>query len=608
MCGISGIIAKDAERYLSLQHDMVACMKHRGPDGDGVYGFGNCLIGHNRLSIIDLLSGDQPMLNAAKDIGIVFNGEIYGYQSIRQTLNYPYATTSDTEVIIALYEKYGTELLRHLPGMFAFGLWDEKKQLFFAARDRFGEKPFYYTLTTDKELIFASELKAIVANKLVKPQIDPSAVARYLSRGYVGPVNTIYKNIYSLPPAHYLTFQNGELNIKRYWNFPATTQEKLSLSDAADKFEGLFSEAVKKQMIADVEVCAFLSGGLDSTSVVKAASKINPALKTIAFGYKGELNELPYARLAADAYKTDHYEILEEGANIEDLLLELPAIYDEPFSDSSAIPTYLICKAARKFGKVVLTGDGGDELLGGYTWWYQPLLQDIAERGTGNMRAAFVMAMASAEKAKEKLSGHKSGRHWRDKFHGIKSAKQYDTVIEAAESRFIQDNLFKSLGLPNVPAFKSFWEEDGTINDAMKFDIADYMPGNILVKTDRAAMANSLELRSPFLDVELAEFCISMPGNFKTDGKSDKILLRESMGKYWPEEIQNRGKQGFGIRKGHWSDSAKLQKMYNDYLHDEHSPLYNILPFKETMEVIKQNEAIAFNMLILSVWVSQKYS
>ncbi len=593
---------------MPLQHDMVACMKHRGPDGDGVYGFGNCLIGHNRLSIIDLLSGDQPMLNAAKDVGIVFNGEIYGYQSIRQTLNYPYATTSDTEVIIALYEKHGTELLRHLPGMFAFGIWDEKKQLFFAARDRFGEKPFYYTLTADKELIFASELKAIVANKLVKPQIDPSAVARYLSRGYVGPVNTIYKNIYALPPAHYLTFQNGELNIKRYWNFPATTQESLSLSDAADKFEGLFSEAVKKQMIADVEVCAFLSGGLDSTSVVKAASKINPALKTIAFGYKGELNELPYARLAADAYKTDHYEILEEGANIEDLLLELPAIYDEPFSDSSAIPTYLICKAARKFGKVVLTGDGGDELLGGYTWWYQPLLQDIAERGTGNMRAAFVMAMASAEKAKEKLSGHKSGRHWRDKFHGIKSAKQYDTVIEAAESRFIQDNLFKSLGLPDVPAFKSFWEEEGTINDAMKFDIADYMPGNILVKTDRAAMANSLELRSPFLDVELAEFCISMPGNFKTDGKSDKILLRESMGKYWPEEIQNRGKQGFGIRKGHWSDSAKLQKMYKDYLHDEHSPLYNILPYKETMGVIKQNEAIAFNMLILSVWVSQKYS
>lgn len=608
MCGISGIIANTAERYLSIQNDMVECMRHRGPDGNGIYSFSNCLLGHNRLSIIDLVSGDQPMLNERGDIGIAFNGEIYGFHAIRQRLEYNFKTTSDTEVIIALYERYGPELIKHLPGMFAFGLWDDKKQLFFAARDRFGEKPFYYTVTADHELIFASELKALVGNKLVKPQIDPTSVARYLSRGYVGPVNTIYKNIYSLPPAHYLTFQNGELNINRYWTFPSTTQENLSLSDAADKFEGLFTEAVKKQMVADVEVCAFLSGGLDSTSVVKAASAVNPALKTIAFGYKGELNELPFARIAAEAYRTDHHEILEEGVNIEDLLLELPHIYDEPFSDSSAIPTYLICKAAKKFGKVVLTGDGGDELLGGYTWWYQPLLQDIAERNSGNMRAAFVIAMATAEKAKEKLSGRNSGRLWRDKFQGVKSAKQYATVIEAAESRFAQDNMFKTLGLPGVPAFKSFWKEDGTINDAMKFDIADYMPGNILVKTDRAAMANSVELRSPFLDVELAEFCISMPGNFKTDGKVDKILLRESMGKYWPKEIQNRGKQGFGIKRGHWKDSPRLQKMYQDYLYDKSSPLYNILPYTESMELIKQNEAIAFNMLILSVWVSQKYS
>lgn len=608
MCGISGIVANSVDRFRNRQESMIQSMAHRGPDGNGLYAFGNCMLGHNRLSIIDLVSGDQPMLNESKSIGIAFNGEIYGYQPIRQKLNYNFRTTSDTEVILALYEKYGTNLPEHLPGMFAFGLWDEQRQLFFAARDRFGEKPFYYAITPGNELVFASEIKAILAADLIKAEINPKAVTRYLTHGYTGPVETIYKNIYSLPPAHYLLFQNGELRINRYWNFPSTITNDISLSDAAEKFEYLFEEAVKKQLVADVEVCAFLSGGLDSTSVVKVASKHNNSLKTIAFGYKGELNELPFARLAADKYKTNHFEILEEGADVEDLLLKLPEIYDEPFSDSSAIPTYLICKAAAKFGKVVLTGDGGDELLGGYTWWYQPLLQDIAEKGTGNAKAAFVLAMASAEKAKERLLGDKSARHWRNRYHGIKRARKYSSVVGAAESRFAYYHLLERLGLPPEPPFDPAWKVDGTINDAMKFDIADYMPGDILVKTDRAAMANSLELRSPFLDVELAEFCISMPGKFKTDGNADKILLREAMGKHWPVEIRNRQKQGFGIRKGHWKESEKLQRMYRDFLEDKNSALFSILPYQETTEVIRQNESIAFNMLILSIWASQKYS
>lgn len=608
MCGISGIIAKNAERYKPLQDKMVSCQAHRGPDGNGIYSFENCLLGHNRLSIIDLVSGDQPMLNERKDIGIAFNGEIYGFQDIRGNLEYNFKTTSDTEVILALYEKYGTGLLPHLPGMFAFGLWDDRKQLFFAARDRFGEKPFYYAVTATNELVFASELKAIVVSGLAATEIDPTSVSRYLTHGYVGPVQTIYKNIYLLPPAHSLSFQNGELSISRYWNFPATTTENISLSDAADKFEHLFEEAVRKQMVADVEVSAFLSGGLDSTSVVKAATRFNPSINTLAFGYKDKFNELPYARTAADMYGTVHHELLEEGANLEDLFLMLPDIYDEPFSDSSAIPTYLICKAARKFGKVVLTGDGGDELLGGYTWWYKPILESIVAEGTSRGSISYVFVMAVAEKMKEKLLLSETSRMWRNKFSSIKSGAAGSIIAAAAANHGFNSKLPQRLGLPAPEVFIPSWQPDNTINDAMKFDIADYMPGNILVKTDRAAMANNLELRAPFLDVDFAEFCISMPGQYKIDGKADKILLREAMGKYWPESIKKRDKQGFGVSSDHWKNSPKMKNLYSEFVINNKSKLYDILPYKETQAVIAATPGIAFNFLILSIWMSKKYS
>ena len=608
MCGISGIVANSAERFMQVQKNMVATMHHRGPDGNGIYLFDNCILGHNRLSIVDLESGNQPMLNNKKNIGIVFNGEIYGYQSIRKKLPYNYQTTSDTEVILALYEKYGYDMLSHLPGMFAFGIWDNDKQRLFAGRDRFGEKPFFYALTSDNELIFASEIKAICASGLIKPELDLTSVSRYLNRGYVGPLKTIYKNIFSLPPAHYLIYRQNKLTISRYWNFPSTTQDNLTLSDAAEKFESLFANAVKKQMVADVEVSAFLSGGLDSTSVVSVASKANPLLKTLAFGYKNEFNELPFAKLASDAYQTEHHELYEEGTDLEELFLMLPDTYDEPFSDSSAVATYLICKAASKYGKVVLTGDGGDELLGGYTWRYKPIVNDIKARNTGIGESALVFALAVAEKIKEKTRASSNIRTWRDKHISINNSKLYDNTVDIAINNLNNNNINRLLGLPAPEPFECFWQQDNTINDALKVDLADYMPGDILVKTDRAAMANSLELRSPFLDVDFAEFCISMPGHFKIDTKSDKILLREAMSKYWPDEIKKRGKQGFGVSKSHWEHSEKLKKIYDEYVYNKNSHLYNILPYKESQKLMKQNPGIIFTMLILSVWMNKKYN
>jgi len=587
---------------------MVQSMNHRGPDSNGVHCFDNCIVGHNRLSIVDLVSGDQPMLGKESKHGIVFNGEIYGYKSIREQLRYDFTTTSDTEVILALYEQHGTDLLKRLPGMFAFGIWDDEKQSFFAARDRFGEKPFFYALTENKELVFASEMKAILASGLINPEIDMQSVSRYINNGYIGPIKTIYKNVHSLPPAHFLTYSNGQLNVQRYWNYPATTTEHISLSDAADKFETLFNEAVKKQMVADVDVCAFLSGGLDSTSVVSVAHKENPALKTIAFGYKDEMSELPFAKMAADAYKTDHHELFEEGTAFEELFLKLPDIYDEPFADTSAIATYLICKSARQFGKVALTGDGGDELLGGYTWWYKPMLEEIAVRGTSGIKSQFVYAMAVSEKIREsaKVLGT-PGRKWRNTYSGIKRGKQYSSVAESSASKAVNHSITRQLGLPDMELPDFFWEQDNTINDVMKVDMSNFMPGDVLVKTDRAAMANSLELRAPFLDVNLAEFCISMPGSMKIDSKADKILLREAMGKHMPAEILNRGKQGFGVGKSHWEKSEKIQKLYGDFVHDKNSALYSILPYKETSELLRRTPSIMHTLFILSVWANKKY-
>ncbi|MCB0700177.1 MAG: asparagine synthase (glutamine-hydrolyzing) [Chitinophagaceae bacterium] len=610
MCGILGIVAKSSDRYRDRVDAMIKVQNHRGPDSSATYSFENCLLGHNRLSIIDLHTGNQPMLNTDKTAGIVFNGEIYGYKEIKESLSYPFQTTSDTEVLLALYQKHGNEMINHVPGMFSFAIWDESSQSLFAARDRFGEKPFFYSVTKDSELVFASEIKTILASGLVEATISRSGLSRYLNYGYTGPLTTIYENIHVLPPAHYLVFKNGEVDVRRYWSYPTTTTDSISLCDAAERFEELFANAVQKQMIADVEVCAFLSGGLDSTSVVSAAKNFNPSLKTLAFGYKNQDNELHFAKAAAQLYKTEHHELLEASLNIDELLLKLPEIYDEPFSDSSALATYTICKLAAEKCKVVLTGDGGDELLGGYTWWYRPLVNELADRGSGKVKEAFVTAMAVAEKISEKASGDTSKRQWRNKFNSIKNSRGDYRVVDAVQRRFgyLDSTTIASLGLPMPTEFKSSWTEEGNINDAMKFDIADYMPGDILVKTDRASMANSLELRAPFLDVDFASYCISLPGSFKIDKSSDKILLREAMGKYWPQEIRNRGKQGFGVSKNVWQQYPKVKKLYDDYVHDKDSSLYKLLPFKETNDLISKNPNLVHAMLILAIWADKNYS
>ncbi|OSZ82174.1 asparagine synthase (glutamine-hydrolyzing) [Chitinophagaceae bacterium IBVUCB1] len=605
MCGISGIVAKQAVRYKVDLSSMIAAMHHRGPDGNGQYHFENCLLGHNRLSIVDIATGNQPMHDDTGSICIVFNGEIYGYKELRSQLNYPFKTNSDTELIIAMYKQYGIGMLNRLPGMFAFAIWDNDKQQLFAARDRFGEKPFYYSIK-ENEMVFASEIKAINRTSFCNSEINRQALSKYLTHGYTGPSMSIYNSVNVLPAAHYLVYNSTGLTISRYWQLPIENTN-ISLSDAADKFQSLFDDAVKKQMVADVECCAFLSGGLDSSSVVSAAKSVNNTLKTLTYGYKGEDSELPYARLVADMYATHHIEMMEENVSVSEVLQKIATVYDEPFGDSSAVATYLICKEAKKHGKVVLTGDGADELLGGYVWWYQPIIKQLECNDNNALKYAFVHMAALAEKAIELITGNTANRNWRDKYHYSQSGKKYPTPLAAIQSRFdgLPASSLQALELPERQPMFAEWVEDGTINDAMKFDISDYMPGDILVKTDRASMANSIELRAPFLDVALAEFCISMPGYYKVTSNADKILLREAMQMRWPLQIRERSKQGFGLVKNTWSGTKEMQVLYNDYVMAQSSPLYNVLPYKQTQNLLRNKPAMLHSLLVLALWADK---
>ena len=326
MCGIAGIITPNATNYKEKLERMTSVMAHRGPDSEHHEYFSNAALGHRRLSLVDLSeTGKQPMFSDTKNECIVLNGEIYGYLDIKKEFTqYPFRGTSDTEVVLAMYQKYGKELIHQLPGMFAFAIWDEQKQELFCARDRFGEKPFYYAWGKNGEFIFGSEIKAIIASDLIEPKIDKEQIAYYLKNGYINPEKSIYSNIFTLKPSHYLIFQNNKINIQPYWKLP-DTNNSLSLQESIEGFKELLDSAVKKQLIADVPVASFLSGGLDSSTIVAIASQYKKPLSTFIYGYEmGDINEMPYAQQIAKKYQTDHLEIYDKKTNIaENLELEI---------------------------------------------------------------------------------------------------------------------------------------------------------------------------------------------------------------------------------------------------------------------------------------------
>jgi asparagine synthase (glutamine-hydrolysing) len=604
MCGIAGIIKKSEDPTDYTQHlsVMLDSLHHRGPDDKAQIRQENAFLGHVRLSIIDPENAKQPMYSFDKKEIIVFNGEIYGYQELKQEhKDYPYITASDTELLLARFKVYGEQMTKELPGMFSFAIWSSNS--LFAARDRFGEKPFFYAWGKNNTFIFASEIKAILASGLIKPTIDPGSIQHYLRHLHVAPSKTIYSNIYSLPPAHHLQLKDGKVNIERYWNFPKT--HPIGLTEAKEEFSRLLRLSVEKQMVADVPVAAFLSGGLDSSTIVALASQIKPDIKTLSFGFDQENNELSYAKAVAQMYGTDHFELQEKKEDLSNLMIQMQSIYDEPFADSSNIATFLISKLAKEHSKVVLTGDGCDELMGGYDFWYRPAL--AFEKATLS-KTSFRVWLKFLNSLSYR-TGLFDNSKLEERICGINHTKQFDHLKDFFQFQrfyFTDDELNKLCRSELITTTEN--KPIHSLDDILRHDLSEYMPGDILVKTDRASMASGLELRAPFLDKDFAEFCISLPIDFKVTKRTEKYLLRETMSTNWPESVRKRKKQGFASDVNRWLSTPDVHQLKIDVLTKPENSIFEHLHYSEVQKYVSDNSIQTWILMNLSLWFNHIFN
>ena len=553
MCGISVILPGVAvQAPAGAIERMTAALRHRGPDAEACVRLDGCELGHTRLSVIDPAGGAQPMADAAGRLWVVFNGEIYNHADLRRELEGlgdRFRTRSDTEVLLHAYRRWGPGMLSRLNGQFAFAIWDAADRSLFVARDRFGEKPLYWAAAPGGRVLIASEIKAILAAGLVRPRIDVTSVEAYLGLYYVPPDRTIYENIHALPPAHAAVFAaDGTRRSWRYWQ-PRFSHLQIDEEEAVEQTRVLLDAAVRRQTVADVPVGAFLSGGLDSTSIVALMSGgASQPVRTFAVGFGDLIDELPFARAAAERYGTEHHE-LQAGIDVARMLGRMTAVYDEPFGDSSNIPTYLVAEHARRHVTVALSGDGGDEVFGGYAW-YASLLNSRAVGGAGE-GACRVGGSGSGVNAGAAGDGGWFDRHLagatvlHDDRARLWGPRRQPAGLAAVRDRYRPSN------------------STAEMDRASAFDLDCYLAGDILVKVDRAAMAHGLETRAPFLDAELADFVLGLPWRMRMRDGSLKHLLRRACGHLWPDVVRGRGKQGFGAPVRDWLAQPEVAAMWS---------------------------------------------
>ena len=618
MCGIAAIISECSDIPMAAIARMTERLQHRGPDAQNWVTLPACHLGHTRLSIIDLAGGAQPMTEETERYWLIFNGEIYNYQHLRRTLEQQgcrFRTQSDTEVLLQAYQVYGREVLKHLNGQFAFAIWDTTERRLFAARDRLGEKPLFWATSPQGHLLLASEIKSLLASDLIDPRLDPNAVDAYLALLYVPPNRTIYQNIYPLRPGHALSWQNGQLHQWSYWQPIYSQTPQATLADpqeTIEKLRYLIAQAVQRQMVADVPIGAFLSGGLDSSTVVALMTQYGdqPPL-TFSVGFGDLINELPYARTLARAYKTEHQEI-EQSIPVGEILERLAEVYDEPFADSSNIPTYYMAEFARRKVKVVLTGDGGDEIFGGYRW-YHWLLTSMQSRSMSRVICLKLIALVWQLLAKIGLPVAKQQESAAYIYGAARSQQLYPDLWErhlafATGLKLDRDRLWdRQTTSETVAAIRQIYQPASTVkwlDRASDFDVRCYLAGDILVKVDRAAMAHGLETRSPFLDVDLVEFVLNLPWQFRFQDMNLKSLLRNSCRDLLPETIQQRSKQGFGAPIGHWIARPDVQTLWQRVSQPQ-SPLVALLPGIRQHQLSLTTQQI-WTILCLGLWLEKR--
>lgn len=605
MCGITGIVKKNIREevfYHQTLKNMTDSIIHRGPDDEGHEYFQSCFLGFRRLAIVDLSKdGHQPMYSNTKNECIVFNGEIYGYRDLKKDLfDYPFQSNTDTEVILSLFQNYGTDLPKHLNGMFAIAIWDEKRQQLFCTRDRFGEKPFYYAVGKNGEFIFASEIKAILATGLIDTELNDDAVHHFLKHMYVDSQQSIYKNIKVLPPAHQLIYKDEQIEISQYWNFP-DQESNISEEKAVEKFQKLVEQSVEKQLVADVKVGAFLSGGLDSGTLVALSSKKNNNLTTLGFQYEGDWDEMPDARSIAKKYNTDHKEVSLQKSEIPKTLVEVLQKLDEPLADTAILATYTICKEAAKNMTVVITGNAGDELFGGYKWYQQE--KEILEKGGAN--SAFLPFYKIGSTLSEKVGLEKSRLYFLDKIFRSKFPDIVAYQKGKVHSNFSEEEIFHLL--KNKQSYEhqySFDLDKNNLNTCMKMDLTNIIPGDYLVKDDRIAMMHSIELRTPFLDKDLVEFCATLPAKYKVDSSKTKIILRKAFGDLLTENILNKKKQGFGAPISDWLKIPEMEELTEKILKKSSSKIFKKLDFQQVQKQLNYNYK-HWSLLVLGIWMEE---
>ena len=584
MCGICGIATPSSSEPVStaLLQAMCRTLVHRGPDDEGIFAGTGAGLGARRLSIIDLAGGHQPLSNEDGTIWVAHNGEVYNFPELREELisrGHRFSTRTDTETIVHSYEQWGEEFVQRLRGMFAFALWDKKEQRLLLVRDRLGIKPLYYTLLADRTLVFGSELKAVLVHPRVRREVEPKALDFFLTLEYSPAPLSIFREIHKLPAGHWLAYKDGRVEVKRYWDVEAAARaeggpKEKSLPEIMDRLYDLLKESVRLRLVSDVPLGAFLSGGIDSSTIVGLMRELGASpLKTFSIGFEeASYNELPYARRTAQRFSTEHEEFIIEPKAL-DLTEKLIRHLDEPFGDFSIFPTFLVSQMSRPHVKVILSGDGGDEVFGGYEH-YQA--QKVASCGPVRLagRLSFPLINRLPPTAKKKGAWNKLQRFLQGFEHGAdnRHLRWMMFLSRRDKSRLYSAGFREQMGgikeVYGLPPFREFFKklpDFDAVTGELYLDLKTYLADDIMVKVDRMSMAASLEAREPLLDHKLVEFVFGLDGRLKLHGLTTKWIFKKTMERLLPRENIYRPKEGFSIPIKHWL-RRELRELMLDHL------------------------------------------
>ena len=631
MCGIIGFLSSNPNKIpdREILKGMRDTLIHRGPDDQGEYirpldEKGPFLyFGHRRLSIIDLVSGQQPLSNEDGTVWVIFNGEIYNFIELRDILKgqgHRFKTNSDTEVIAHSYEEYGVGCFKHLNGMFAIGIWDESKKQLVLARDRLGKKPLYYSLLKGT-FLFASELKAIMAYPHFQRKLAPLSLMKYLFYEFIPSPHSIFEDAMKLQAASYLIWKGGEIETKRYWSpFHIKEIREISDKEAEDKLLDLLRISVKRRLISDVPLGIFLSGGIDSSAIAAfAQQEAFGKIKTFSIGFEDpSFDESKYASLASNSLGTEHYEQMMMPEDLLRIIPKLPDILDEPIADASILPTYLLSKFTREHVTVALGGDGGDELFAGYPTYLAHKLARLYEKYLGFLNPIAILGGNLLPVSDDNISFDfkvKKFLSWIGYPEGIRNSIWLGSFPFLENQKVLSDEIRHQFNRDRLVEDISFYETECPFSDRMTLlqylDLRLYLQEAILVKVDRASMACSLEVRAPFLDYELVEFVMNLPSNFKLKGFKSKYILKKAMEAYLPKEVVHRPKKGFGVPIAKWV-KGPLKGLFSEFLSEKRikregflNPAYVTPLLQDHLSNKKDNRKQLWTLLVWELWLNR---